>query len=435
MPKYTQLLIIFFISIFSFVTADAKIIYSLLDLSRIANTQSKTIKIAEQDLEIAKLQKKRAFSTLIPEATLFSSMTEYKNDDIYSPDTITLGFKLARTFTINGKELIAYGIAKKGIEASTYSLESIRSEYLLQVAMAYYDILSSQKYLEIAQSDVKRLTTYRNSVKEKLDVGSLTPTDLYRAEAELSRSITEQLSSSNNILKSKAYMLSMIPIESDFDLQKDKLPYIENFKCDLQNVIRIALKNRPEIKRALKNLEIASKTVEYNKSDYWPTLTLEAGYNERDVKYDSGSGRVEYDSENLYVTGEISIALYDGGFRKATINQSRAEERKARAELTLQEDQVRLECEQAYWNYHTAKRTLINLQDELKSAQENYSGMQMQFKFGMADSIDVMDANTLLVSALRRLSDAHYTFYLSVLNILHTKGELADFLLNQDPVF
>jgi outer membrane protein len=49
----------------------------------------------------------------------------------------------------------------------------------------------------------------------------------------------------------------------------------------------------------------------------------------------------------------------------------------------------------------------------------------------MADSIDIMDANTLLVSAQRRISDAQYIHYFSVLKILYTKGELTQFLLSQ----
>ena len=53
----------------------------------------------------------------------------------------------------------------------------------------------------------------------------------------------------------------------------------------------------------------------------------------------------------------------------------------------------------------------------------------MQFKYGMANSIDIMDANTLLVQAERRIADAEYTLYLSVLKILYTKGDLLSYLL------
>jgi outer membrane protein len=55
----------------------------------------------------------------------------------------------------------------------------------------------------------------------------------------------------------------------------------------------------------------------------------------------------------------------------------------------------------------------------------------MQFKYGMADSIDMMDANTLLVTAQRRILTAKYAYYLSVLNILYTRGDLISFLVNQ----
>lgn len=414
--------------IFVSVSLNAKTIYSLYDLAKLADIHSQTIKIAEQDLEIARQQKKRAFSVLIPRATAYSSITEYKNDDVYSSDSITYGGKLTQSFTLNGKELIAYNITKKSIESRIFSLQSVRSSYFLQVARAYYNILSSQRYLEIADSDVERLRTYRDSVKEKLDVGSLTKTDLYRAEAELSKSLTEQIASSNNILKRKAALLNLIILDPEFDLLKDNNKEIENYQCSLSQIKTNALKNRPEIKEAAKNLEIASKTVKFNQSDYWPTLSLEVGYKETDLKYSSNPNPVEYDTEDLYVSGELSFDLFDGGLRKATINQSIAEKNKAKSALSLIKDEIVFDCEEAFLDYQTAKSTLVNLQNELKSAQENYSAMQMQFKYGMADSIDVMDANSLLVSAQRRISDAQYTYYLAVLNILYTKGELVSFL-------
>jgi outer membrane protein len=106
-----------------------------------------------------------------------------------------------------------------------------------------------------------------------------------------------------------------------------------------------------------------------------------------------------------------------------------ANERKARQAWLLEEKMIILESKVSFLEFETARNTLINLQDELKSAQENFNAVQMQFKYGMADSIDMMDANTLLVQAERRISDAEYTYYLAVLKILYTKGELLNYLL------
>jgi len=413
------------------IPAQSKTVYTLVDLAKLANLHSQNIKIAQDDLYIAQKDKSRAFSVLVPRATIYGSVVERKNENISSPDTVTMGGKLTQSFTLNGKELIALNVTKATIESKSFSLESIRAQYLLAVSQAYYDILSSQRNLEIAESDVQRLTTYRDSVKEKLNVGNVTKTDFYRSEAELSRSLTTQIVAENTILKNKAVLRNLVNVDEMYELKKETSSLIEHYQCELEEIKEIALKQRAEIKEAKQNLLIAKKTISYNKSDYWPTISLEAGYRETDIEYMTGGSPVDYDTEDLYVQGELTFTLFDGGLRKATIQQTIAEHRKAKYALELQEKEIILESTNAYYDFKSAKGALINLEDELKSAQETLNAVSMQLEYGMADSLDAIDANSLLVSAQRRLSDAQYTYYFAVLRIIYTKGELVEYLAQQ----
>ena len=231
------------------------------------------------------------------------------------------------------------------------------------------------------------------------------------------------------MLQSQAALHNLVEIDEAYTLEKGEIQEIENYQCTLEEIQTHALNNRPEIKEAKTTLDIASQTIRFKKSDYWPTLSLEAGYKETDISYDATPQDQDYDTEDLYVTGELMFTLYDGGLRRAEIRQALADQRKAKNALSLQEKSILLDSKVSFLDYTSAKSALVNLQDELKSAQENFKAVQMQFKYGMADSIDMMDANTLLVSAQRRSLDAKYIYYVSVLNILYTKGELTLFLL------
>jgi outer membrane protein len=428
--KLNKCLFWYALTLFFFTTcAYAGTSYSLQKLSELAVMQSENIKIAHEDVYIAKQEKKRALSVLIPKIAAYGNITRYKNDEISSPDTNTFGIKLTQSFTLNGKELIALDMTKKDIESKEFSLESIRAGYILQVAQAYYNILSAQRFVEIANADVERLTTHRNAVKEKLNVGNVTKTDLYRAEAELSKSLTEKVKAENTLLKARAVLQNLVHLDADFSLDKKNIPGIEGYNTDLDEIRTYALTHRPEIKQAAKNLEIARQTIKFNKSDYWPSVSLEAGYKETDIDYDAGPAHVQYDTEDLYVKGGLVFTLFDGGLRAAQIRQAVAGQRKAMNALELEKKKIILESETAFLEYKTAKNTLNNLKHEVKSAMENFNAVKMQFRYGMADSIDMMDANTLLVTSQRRISDARYTFYLSVLKILYTRGDLISFLL------
>jgi len=417
----------FFCVCFQALSADCQTLYSLQDLCRKANINAETIKIADEDLFIAEQEKKRALSVLIPRATVFGSHLNYKNQDAFSPDSTTTGAKLTQSFTLNGRELIAYAVTKKGIEKAGFSKEAIRSDYLFQVAQSYFQTLSAKRKVEIAQADVDRLQTHKNSVTEKLSVGNVTKTALYRAEAEHSRSLTDRIVAENAVGQNKAALVRLAGIDDDFNVSADDIQNIDNFTITLEEIKTEALKNRYEIKEAKKAVEIATQTITYEKGDYWPSLSLEGGYKETDFSHSS----LDYDTENAYIQAELVFTLYDGGLRKAQVLQKTAEERKAKQALALEEKNIVFESKVAFLEFETARNALDNLQHELKSAQENYKAVEMQFKYGMADSTDMMDANTLLLQSERRITDAEYTLYLAVLKVLYTKGDLMSYLLKE----
>ena len=65
---------------------------------------------------------------------------------------------------------------------------------------------------------------------------------------------------------------------------------------------------------------------------------------------------------------------------------------------------------------------LKSLEDQLKFANDNYNAVSKQFKYGLANSIDVMDANTLLVTSETELAKSIYNKQLAGLNVERAKG-------------
>ena len=407
--------------------------YTLEALCRAANENAETIQIAADDVFIAVQEKKRALSVLVPRATVFGSHIKHKDKNLTTPDTTAAGIKLTHSFTVNGKELIAYDVTKKAIEKTSFTLESIRSEYLFQVAMSYFEILRAKRLKQIAEVEVERLKTHKASVQEKLRVGSVTKTDLFRAEAELSRARSDLVTAQNAVIQNKARIVRLTGIQAPFFVTEQDIHTLDGFAPTLSRIQAEALENRFEIKEAKKNLEIASQTIRYEKGDFWPELNLETGYRETDVSYDRrglpGDIGLGSDTQDTYVQAELVFTLYDGGLRRAQVRQAMASERQAKQALLLVKNDIVLESKISFSEYETAKNTLVNLQDELTSAKENYSAVQMQYQYGMADIINMMDANTLLVQAQQRISNAQYTLHQAILKILYTQGDLLAHLL------
>ncbi len=436
--------VVFSLSFFNMYNSNlyAETVYSLYDLCKIADQNARQIKIAQDDLYISKQDKKQALAVLMPSLTAFGSkdraFTEYENqvpdrkmDN--TTDTETIGLQVDQSFTLNGKELIALKVTKDRIEKSEYDLESTKSNYMFEIAKNYYQILSAKKNLDISKANVKRLKKHRNSVNEKLQVGTLTKTALFRAEAELSKSKTDLLKTENSFKLSKASLKNLVDIEEEFSLLENQYFYLKGEEFSYETLVKEAIDNRSEIKSAQKSLEVADKTIKYERGSYWPKISIKGMYTDSEVISDHDTQYSLFDSETNVqeksIEASLSFTIFDAGLRKAQINQAKAQKRQADAALTDTKNTVILELKKAWFDFQTSKSTITTLKDELKSANENYNAVTMQFEYGLADSVDKMDAETLLVSAQRKLADAEFTYEISVLDIIRIKGKLLELLL------
>ena len=181
--------------------------YSLEELCSIALEKAERINITAEDVSIAESGKDKAMSVLFPKLSAFYNYTKYTEDkytatgSLIQPDhSKAWGARLDQTLTLNGRELTALGITKSTLEKAKYDFNFAKEEYLLMLAEAYYNVLKAKKALDIAKSNVERLTKHRDAAEIRLKVGETTKTSVLRAQAELSE--TQETRSNKKSLNS-----------------------------------------------------------------------------------------------------------------------------------------------------------------------------------------------------------------------------------------
>jgi outer membrane protein len=114
---------------------------------------------------------------------------------------------------------------------------------------------------------------------------------------------------------------------------------------------------------------------------------------------------------------------------------SKAKSRLRQAEYSLSDlkREVSVEVENSYIVATTAASILRPRQAEVEFARENYNLVSKQFQYGLADSIDVIDANTRLVTSERELLNARYVYVLSVLGLKRVTGILLTTVIGSQP--
>jgi len=399
--------------------------YSLDELYRIALERAERIKLSEEDLNIAKTGRDKALSLLLPKLSAVGNYTKYSAEKynntgtLLQPDRATSwGVRADESVSLSGRELTALGISKENIVKSQHDLYAMRESYLLNIAVAYYDVMKAKKALDIAQSNLERLIKYRNAAEKRLKVGEVTKTVLLRAQGELSGAQSDAIKAINALELAKAVLARTVGIEGDFQL-KEAPP--EDMKITPESSFQeMALSGRADLKSLEIQKKITEEQVKYAKGAFWPTLSASGVYTSADQSPETQT----LVRDSAYGLLSLNFPFFEGGLRRAEVREARAKERQSALVYDDFKKSVGIEVQSAYLDLVTQKGTIKHLEDQVVYARDNFNAVSKQFEFGLAQSLDVMDANTLLVTAERNLAEAVYNYQVAILKMKKATGTL-----------
>jgi len=417
--------------------------YTLNDLYAIALERSERVKISEEDLSIARTGKSKAISVLLPRISGLGSYTGYKDQKIsdtgslIQPDEVSAwSLRLDHSVSMSGREITAFKAASDNIKKTDFDLFAVKEHYVLSVTNAYYDVLKASRLEEIQKQNVERLTKHRDAASIRLRVGEVTKTAVLRAEAELSGARSDLVKAQNLLKFTKVVLKRIVGLEDEFDIVDTHQSGAAGLKdisegktdpvigdcagLDLQCLRRVAHAERAELRSSGVQKDIASSQVTIAKGSYWPTLAVEGVFAQRKETPETNS----LIRNNLYGGVRIVFPFFEGGLRAAEVQEAESKKRQTDYAYEDLKKTVTVEVESSFLDFVTQKGILKSLEDQWVFAADNYKAVAKQFEFGLAQSVDVMDANTLLVTAERQLIDALYQFQQAVVRLKRSTGTL-----------
>jgi outer membrane protein len=404
--------------------------YTLEDLYRVGMQKSEKVRISSENVEIADSGKYKALSALLPKATAFGAYTNYSEDkrgpsgSLIQPDTQSVwGVRLDETLSLSGREFKSYSLSKDNVEKSRFDFRSFQEDFLLTLSLAYFEFQKARKGLEIADSNVERLTKYRDAAKTRLKAGEITKTTVLRAEGELSGALSDQIKARNFYESSRVFLARTAGIERDFQIQE--IPVAERETATLDVLKVKALKNRPDVKSIETQVQISEKQVDVTRGAYWPSFSVSGVYAGTNQTPETSS----FNKESAYGAVTMNFPLFEGGLRQAEVRESESKYRQAEFQYRDFVKSVSVEVENTYLDLIAQKGIYKSAQDQLAYAEDNIRAVAKQFEFGLASSLDVIDANNLLISAQKLMADATYNYQFFILRLQRVTGfPLMDFV-------
>ena len=417
--KFSSLLLTVYCLMPTEVHAEDKVI-TLSDAWRSAIASYETIMLSQEDLFQAEKGIDKALSQILPSLTADADYTQYSEgvSSVQPENSSSFSLKLTQPLYSGGKEWSLWRQAKKKTEANKRSLEATKEKIMLNVAQAYYAVLKAEKTVEIKEAALKRAMEQRRVASARFQVGEVTKSVVLRAEAEVAGAEAEHANAKKDLLVAKDKLARLIGVLEDFKVSDPNIQPLPDTNLDTWT--SLSLEKRQDYMQSKIEEEVAEEGINYAFGNFLPSFKLEGVYTKRD----QDPKTFLFNDESMFAGVIFTYPLFEGGLRKAELDEAKSKRRQAEFKKVSIKKDIELEVREAFHNLETFTSVIESHKRQVSFAEENYNMVFKQFSYGLATNVDVIDANTTLVSSQSNLVNAIYDYQTAIIELKKRVGIL-----------
>jgi outer membrane protein TolC len=316
----------------------------------------------------------------------------------------------------------AYELAKLGIDQSKIALELEKLDLALKEKEAYYNVLKTDKAVNVANSAVESLKSHLEVARNFYEVGMIPVNDLLKAEVELANAQHNLIQARNASRLSRVYFNILLsnPVESPVEVE-DILVYRPE-SPDFMAYMDKAMQRRPEVKSLdISDIQI-DQQINLAKSKYYPEVAFNYNYIKQGDTPDVSGSRFQKANTWQAIMG-LSWTFWDWNKTRNSVKQNESIKRQLSQTRKVLEDSIKLELEQAILGLKEAEEKIPTAQKAVDQAEENLRVSEERYKAQVTTSTEVLDAQTLLSQARMNYYSALYDHNLARAGLLRAIGE------------
>jgi outer membrane protein len=181
-------------------------------------------------------------------------------------------------------------VAQNNQKISETQFERQLIDLVAQAQRSYWDLVFSAEDIKVKQRSVDLAQKTFSDNRIQVEIGTLAPIDLVQAESEVATRNVQFITSTYTEVQTQDQVKKLITSQGDPGTVLAKLMPVQGVRkpdasdvLPVEEAIKIALENRPEIRQFQLDLENKSIDLEYTKNQLLPTLDLIASYTQTGV--------------------------------------------------------------------------------------------------------------------------------------------------------
>lgn len=312
------------------------------------------------------------------------------------------GVRIEQTLYDGGRIRSALRTAKLTKEQALLQFQAVVSDTLLDVRVAYFDILLAAQQITVQEASVGLLQKELEDTRRRFDAGTVPRFNVLRAEVEIANARPKLIRARNALRIAKNSLANLVGFNVPTNVWED-IPLTlagqleaEPYDVDLPSALTQAKERRPELGVLRKSESLRRESVIAAQSVAKPSVGVFAGYGARNSSFGDDFFR---DVAGWNAGVQLNWELFDGFLTRGKVQQARALHEKARLELDDQTRRIELEVRTAFSNFMEAKEVLESQKKVQEQAEEALRLAVVRSDAGTGTQLDVLNAQTALTEA------------------------------------
>jgi outer membrane protein len=402
------------------------------------------IKIATNNLEVAKNNSNILNTGFLPTATLTSGADYRRNNqsliftDRNTGDDAEISGSGIVSKTYNASLGVNYtifdGLGRK------YNYKQLQETYNLTELEARETIENTYLQLFTIYFQIARLSENKDNLQEALsisknrlkraeyqyDYGQSTKLEYLNAQVDVNNDSITYINATQQLSNAKRGLNVILGVDKETNYSVEtQVAY--NKLLNLADLEEKTIANNSLLKQNEKNIAISEFNIKVNQSNYFPTLGFNASYGFNRTENENlinPFGAKLITSDGLNTGLSLSWNLFDGGTTKTRL---------ANAKIALDNQQILLDQQKSNiinnlkntWENYNNQLFIIGAQDKnVSTAQNNFDRTEERYKLGQVTSIEFRQAQINFINAKTALNNAIFDAKLIELQLLQLSGDI-----------
>ncbi len=433
-------------------------ITSLPQCIQIGLENSNQIKIAKENIHLARLKVASAFRNLFPAIALKADATrgtiELGEQDETKFSEAEVGIQISQPLYQGGKIISTYKQALAQLQVAQNEYRKIRNEIIFEIKKAYYNLLKNKQNVKQDKNLIDNISSYVEKTKKARRLGAITKSEYLNVLSQYHKALYQKSSDEKDLSLTITTLRNLLNIETNIEFSPKETLSFNKKDVSLSEALTIGEKSRPElimqkfiVKQALylKEVALSERRFQIDLTGFYGRAggayeteklllseSWQAGLQIK--KYFGGSSIVssvssEESSPKLGQStrtgsevASVTIGLLDSLQTKVNVKEAQIKYEKALEELNKIKRKTDLEIREAFFNYQKANLQFDTVKKEIEFRQEDVKIAKKKVELNIIPFSELIQKRIQLNDAYNSYNESLAFYNISIANLNKSIG-------------